>query len=47
MKMNGVIQDCECSAELKIAFDNFSGQNKNNTVLKLVPYLLKWVISRK
>ncbi len=31
----------DCGGELNIIFDNCSGQNKNNTVLKLVPFLLE------
>ncbi len=41
MKMNGMIHERLCGAKLNIVFDNCSGQNKNNTVLKLVPYLVE------
>ncbi len=34
-----LLQDDEVGGELNIIFDNCSGQNKNNTVLKLVMWL--------
>ena len=34
-----LLQDNEVSGELNIIFDNCSGQNKNNTVLKLAMWL--------
>lgn len=36
-----VIRDDEKGGELNIIFDNCAGQNKNNTVLKLVPWLIE------
>ncbi len=47
MKMNGMIQDGNCGAELNIDFDNCSGQNKTNTVLKLVPNFVEMVYFNK
>ncbi len=41
MKMNSMIQEGVCGAKLNVVFDNCSGQNKNNTVLKLVQYLVE------
>ncbi len=38
MKMNGMIQDRVCGAAFNIFLDICTGENKNNTVLKLVPY---------
>ena len=35
----GVLVDGETAEELNIIFDNCSGQNKNNTVLKLLLWL--------
>ncbi len=36
-----MIQDGGCGTELNIVFDNISGQNKNNSILKLVPNLFE------
>jgi len=36
---NKIIREDEIGGELNIVFDNCSGQNKNNTVLKLASYL--------
>ncbi len=47
MKLNGMIQDGNCGAELNIDFDNCSGQNKTNTVLKLVPNFVEMVYFNK
>ena len=38
---NGVINEDVIGGELNVVFDNCSGQNKNNTVIKLVPYLVE------
>ena len=35
----GILRENEMGGELNIVFDNCSGQNKNNTILKLVSYL--------
>ncbi len=37
----GVMREEEKGGELNIVFDNCSGQNKNNTVLRLAPYLVE------
>jgi len=37
----GVMREGEMGGELVITFDNCSGQNKNNTVLKLMVYLVE------
>ena len=37
----GLLRDNDPGGELTIVFDNCQGQNKNNTVLKLVPYLVE------
>ena len=37
----GIIKDDEKGGTLNIVYDNCSGQNKNNTVLRLVPYLIE------
>ncbi len=39
LSMMGVLVDGETAEELNIIFDNCSGQNKNNTVLKLLLWL--------
>ena len=36
-----VLRDGEAGGKLTIFFDNCAGQNKNNTVLLLVPYLIE------
>ena len=36
-----IIQKNNKGGELNIVFDNCSGQNKNNTVLRLIPYLVE------
>lgn len=41
LKHMNMLRDNECGKELNIIFDNCSGQNKNNTVLTLVPYLVE------
>ncbi len=41
MKMNGIIKNGDCRAELNTDFDNCPGLIKNNTVLMLVPYLVE------
>ncbi len=42
-----IIHQNEKGGELNIVFDNWSGQNKNNTVLRLICTLLSWDISRQ
>ena len=37
----GLLRDDEMGGELVIVFDNCSGQNKNNTVLKLMCWLVE------
>ena len=36
-----IIHENEIGGELNIIFNNCSGQNKNNTVLRLIPYLVE------
>ncbi len=36
-----VFRKNEKGGELNIIFDNCSGQNKNNSVLRLIPYLVE------
>ena len=38
---SNIIRDNEKGGELNIVFDNCAGQNKNNTVLRLIPYLVE------
>ncbi len=40
-QMNGIIKDGECGVEWKVVFDNCSGQNRNNTVLRWCNILLR------
>ena len=37
----GIVREDEIGGELSIIFHNCTGQNKNNTVLKLLAYLAK------
>jgi len=41
LKKENVIREDEIGGELVIVFDNCSGQNKNNTLLKLLVYLVE------
>ena len=41
MKTMGILREDMVGGELTIVFDNCSGQNKNNTVLNMVPYLVE------
>ncbi len=47
LQITGLLREEECGKELNIIFDNCSGQNKNNTVLKLVPYLVEMKMFKK
>ncbi len=47
LQIMGMLREEECGKELNIIFDNCSGQNKNNTVLKLVPYLVEMKMFKK
>ncbi len=38
---SNIIRDNEKRGELNIIFDNCARQNKNNTVLRLIPYLVE------
>ena len=40
LQLLNLLQDDSVGGELNIIFDNCSGQNKNNTVLKLAPWLM-------
>ena len=37
----GILRENEMGGELSIVFDNYSGQNKNNTILKMLCYLVE------
>ena len=37
----GILRDGEMGKELNVVFDNCAGQNKNNMVLRLVPFLVE------
>ena len=39
-KLN-VIREGDIGGEVNVVFDNCSGQNKNNMVIRLVPYLIE------
>ena len=39
LRLMGLLRDNEMGGELNLVFDNCSGQNKNNTVLKLLVWL--------
>ena len=41
LKSQGIMKENEIGGELNIIFDNCSGQNKNNTVISLVAYLVE------
>ncbi len=41
LRLLGIMKEDDMGRELNIVFDNFSGQNKNNTVLKLLVWLTK------
>ena len=41
LKDNNIIRENESGFKLTVVFDNCTGQNKNNTVLKLVPYYVE------
>ncbi len=41
LKSTNIIREDEMGKKLTIVFDNCTGQNKNNTVLKLVPFLVE------
>ena len=41
MKTMGILRENMLGGELTIVFDNCSGENKNNTVLKMVSYLVE------
>ena len=47
LQIMGLLREEECGKELNSIFDNCSGQNKNNTVLKLVPYLVEMKMFKK
>ena len=39
LMLKGLLRENDCGGELNIVFDNCSGQNKNNTVLRLLVWL--------
>ena len=41
LRLLGIMKEDDMGRELNIVFDNCSGQNKNNTVLKLLVWLTK------
>ena len=41
MKTMGILREDMVGGELTVVFDNCSGQNKNNTILKLLTHLVK------
>ena len=42
-----ILQEDEIGGELTVVFDNCTGQNKNNTVLKLLVYLIEMKFFKK
>ena len=41
LRSNGLLREDEAGKELNVIFDNCSGQNKNNMVIRLVPLLVE------
>ncbi len=47
LQIMGLLREEEHGKELNIIFDDCTGQNKYNTVLKLVPYLVEMKMFKK
>jgi hypothetical protein len=47
LRLIGILRENDMGGELNIVFDNCSGQNKNNTVLKLLVWLTEMGYFRK
>ena len=47
LKASGILRDGDPGGELVIVFNNCSGQNKNNTVLKMVTFLCEILYFKK